>query len=63
MAVGIAIGTGVGVLLSLAVGSWGMLGVGVAIGVAFGVAFGDETEDEGAQGEPGADAARPDVED
>ena len=47
MAVGIAIGTGVGVLLSLAVESWGMLGVGMAIGVAFGVAFGDEAEDDG----------------
>jgi hypothetical protein len=36
LAMGIALGTPFGVLLSLLLDNWGMLGVGVALGVAYG---------------------------
>ena len=36
MALGIALGTPLGVALSLLLDNWGMLGFGIALGVAFG---------------------------
>jgi hypothetical protein len=36
MAMGIALGTPLGVVLSLLLDNWGMLGVGIALGAAFG---------------------------
>ncbi len=36
MAIGIALGVPFGVVLSLLMGSWAMVGVGIALGAAFG---------------------------
>jgi hypothetical protein len=55
MALGVAIGTPLGVALSLVLDNWGMLGVGIALGIALGAMLssqrrgscGDETHSQG----------------
>lgn len=49
MAIGIALGVPVGVVLSLLLDSWAMIGVGIALGAAFGAipAGGWSTTDDG----------------
>ena len=39
LGVGIALGTGIGTALSVALDNWGLLGAGIGIGVALGVAL------------------------
>lgn len=46
MAVGIAIFSGTGVVLSTSTGNPGLIGIGPAIGVAFGLAIGKSMEDK-----------------